>query len=468
MIKYIAYCRKSTDEKEKQVLSIESQIAELKEFATKEKLQVVCFLTESRTAKSLGRPVFEEVIQKIEKGEANAILSWHADRLARNSVDGGKIIYFLDIGKIVDLKFPTFWFDNTPQGKFMLSIAFSQGKYYVDNLSENVKRGIRQKLRLGIWPLKAPFGYKNHPVTHNIVIDKSKAKLVSNCFTLFLNEKSFVKISRYLTENKILGSKGKPLDLTRIRRTLTNKFYIGQFFYKGEWYRGTHKLFVSKELFDSVQAEIKKIEKPRTGGHRFAFTGLARCAECKAAITAEIHHKYYKGTDRCADYTYYRCTKKLGKCSQKYISEENFKSEIQRIISAVALPSSWQKSWEKWFEEDKKLEAKLATQKSHNFESEIKLLDQKVSRLTDGYISGDIDPEIYKLKKNEIFEEKQKLLEKLVVLKEKGGLWLETWGIDKIFQVSSFVQQLRLELRSAIPTKLNFLNIEVCLVLVFF
>ena len=112
MIKYIAYCRKSTDEKEKQVLSIESQIAELKEFATKEKLHVVCFLTESRTAKSLGRPVFEEVIQKIEKGEANAILSWHPDRLARNSVDGGKIIYLLDTGKLLDLKFLTFWFDN--------------------------------------------------------------------------------------------------------------------------------------------------------------------------------------------------------------------------------------------------------------------------------------------------------------------------------------------------------------------
>ena len=126
MIKYIAYCRKSTDEKEKQVLSIESQIEELKEFAAKEKLHVVCFLTESRTAKSLGRPIFTEVIQKIEKGEANAILSWHPDRLARNSVDGGKLIYLLDTGKLLDLKFPTFWFDNTPQGKFMLSIPLYQ------------------------------------------------------------------------------------------------------------------------------------------------------------------------------------------------------------------------------------------------------------------------------------------------------------------------------------------------------
>ncbi len=226
-------------------------------------------------------------------------------------------------------------------------------------------------MRLGIWPLKAPFGYKNHPVTHKIVVDKKISKLVSNCFTLFLSEKSFVKISKYLSDNKILGSKGKPLDLTRIRRTLTNKFYIGQFFYKGEWYKGTHKLFLSKELFETVQSEIKKIEKPRTCGHRFAFTGLARCAECGAAITAEIHHKYYKGTDRCADYIYYRCTKKLGACNQKYISEDNLKNEIIKTISAVALPSSWQKDWTKWFEEDKKLEAKLVTQKSHNFEDEI-------------------------------------------------------------------------------------------------
>ncbi len=206
MTKYIIYCRKSTDEATKQVLSIESQVAELKEFAKTNNLFVSEIITESKTAKEPGREKFNSMLKSIEEGKANAILSWHADRLARNSVDGGKIIYFLDIGKIVDLKFPTFWFDNTPQGKFMLSIAFSQGKYYVDNLSENVKRGIRQKLRLGIWPLKAPFGYKNHPVTHKIVVDKKISKLVSNCFTLFLSEKSFVKISKYLSDNKILGS----------------------------------------------------------------------------------------------------------------------------------------------------------------------------------------------------------------------------------------------------------------------
>jgi DNA invertase Pin-like site-specific DNA recombinase len=81
------------------------------------------------------------MLDRICLGEAQGILAWHPDRLARNSVDGGRIIYLLDTGKLKDLKFPTFWFDSTPQGKFMLNIAFGQSKYYIDNLSENIRRG---------------------------------------------------------------------------------------------------------------------------------------------------------------------------------------------------------------------------------------------------------------------------------------------------------------------------------------
>jgi DNA invertase Pin-like site-specific DNA recombinase len=101
------------------------------------------------------------MMKRVERGEANGILAWHPDRLARNSVDGGKIIYFLDTGRLASLKFPRFWFESTPQGKFMLNIAFGQSKYYVDSLSENVKRGMRQKVRNGIYPGLAPLGYLN-------------------------------------------------------------------------------------------------------------------------------------------------------------------------------------------------------------------------------------------------------------------------------------------------------------------
>ena len=134
MNKFFLYARKSTDVEDKQVLSIEAQIAELRAFAKQNNLNVVDVFIEKQSAKIPGRPIFSEMLDKIEKNEADGILAWHPDRLARNSVDGGQIIYLIDCGRIAALKFPQFWFEPTPQGKFMLNIAFGQSKYYVDSL----------------------------------------------------------------------------------------------------------------------------------------------------------------------------------------------------------------------------------------------------------------------------------------------------------------------------------------------
>ena len=127
--KFFLYARKSTDVEDKQVLSIEAQIAELRAFAKQNNLNIVDTFIEKQSAKIPGRPIFGEMIKRIEKGEADGIFAWHPDRLARNSVDGGQIIYLVDCGRIAALKFPQFWFEPTPQGKFMLNIAFGQSKY---------------------------------------------------------------------------------------------------------------------------------------------------------------------------------------------------------------------------------------------------------------------------------------------------------------------------------------------------
>jgi len=125
-------------------MSIEAQRAEINEFARREGLDMTRVFEESKSAKKPGRPVFNKLISAIhEKKDPVGIIAWHPDRLARNSVDGGQIIYLIDMGKIASMKFPTFWFEPTPQGLFMLQVAFGQSKYYSDNLSENVRRGIR-------------------------------------------------------------------------------------------------------------------------------------------------------------------------------------------------------------------------------------------------------------------------------------------------------------------------------------
>ena len=93
MEKYILYARKSPDTEDTPVMSIAAQLVELRKFAKDNGMVVIDELSEKRTAKMPGRPVFNSMIKRIENGEANGILAWHPDRLARNSIDGGQIVY---------------------------------------------------------------------------------------------------------------------------------------------------------------------------------------------------------------------------------------------------------------------------------------------------------------------------------------------------------------------------------------
>ena len=424
-MKYIVYCRKSTDEKNKQILSIDQQIAELKEFTIREHLEVIDFVTEAKTAKIPGREKFAEVLKRIEKGEAQGIVSWHPDRLARNSIDGGRVIYLLDTGKLLDLKFPSFWFESTPQGKFMLSIAFGQSKYYVDNLSENVRRGMRHKVRLGIWPMKAPLGYINDSNTKTIQIDSGRSKFIKKAFQLFSEErKSFTAISLYLHKFGISKSDGKPLKVNQITKMLKDRFYIGILKYAGEYYQASHKTYISKQLFDEVQKQVEKIERPRIKGHNFAFTGLARCGECRAAITCEEKIKKYKN-GKSQTFIYYRCTKKLKPCTQKYLQEPKLEIQIRDILEKVALPQEWAADWYSWLDRDEKEELTLSEKNINTLNAKTEILDKKLNFLLDSFLDQIIDSEIYKKKKNELFEEKLKITEEIEKIKQTGSSWLE-------------------------------------------
>ena len=431
MNKYIAYCRKSTDEKDKQVLSIESQIEELKEFALRENLQIVKFITESKTAKIPGRVEFNQLIQLIEVGEIQGILAWHPDRLARNSIDGGQIIYLLDTGKLLDLKFPTFWFDNTPQGKFMISMAFSEAKYYVDNLSENVKRGNRQKLRRGDWPNKAPLGYVNNKADKTIVVDPVRAKFIAKAFRLFATGRyTYVDIQRFLSQNKVFSRAGKPIHLDSIsRRILTNPFYYGLMNFGGELFPGNHQPLISKKLFDQCQKIVTRHSRRENSiKSGFDFLGLIKCQECDSQITAETHAKFYPRTNNRVAYTYYRCSKKKGKCNQRYIPKQELETQIRQIIQKVSLTPTAYKKFLLWLEKDRQ-EAKLKSQVEINGTTEnLKAIETKLDRLLNAYLDQLIDPQSYQDKKNELIEAKVDFQEQLKEINSKGNTWLEPFS----------------------------------------
>jgi site-specific DNA recombinase len=420
--KFFIYARKSTDSEDRQVRSIGDQIAELRELAKKENLEVVDLLVEKQTAKAPGRPVFAEMLKRIEAGEAMGILAWHPDRLARNSIDGGQIIYMVDTGIIQELKFPTFWFDPTPQGKFMLSIAFGQSKYYVDNLSENIKRGHRQKLKNGLWPQMAPLGYLNNKATKMVYVNTEKAPLLKKSFELYASGKYTLKnLRKIISDFGLVGTKGKMLSVSNFQYLLKNPFYHGLIRYNEEYFEGKHEPIISKKLFDQVQEVMLRKSKPQIVDKMkyFLYRGFFHCAECGFTITAD---KKVKKSGK--EYTYYYCTKKnpLHECHQNvFTKEENISSQIQTAIQKVSLPDDWADWMISELENEKKSKAQSSVFFVQNTKEEISKLDEKLEKLMTAYLENALSLEEYRESKNKLINQKQVLKDKLNAFEQKSN-----------------------------------------------
>ena len=429
--KYFLYARKSTEDDDKQVMSIEAQLFELREYAHKENLQILEEFTESKSAKKPGRDKFGEMMAKVESLNGVGILAWHPDRLARNSIDGGRIIYAVDTTKIVSLRFPTFWFEPTPQGLFMLQVAFGQSKYYSDNLKQNVERGIRQKLRRGEWLTKAPFGYLNNQKLRNIEPDPVKSKIIVRAFEEYTKgHHGLESMSDFLALHGVTQKSGTPLGKASVSRILTNKAYLGLTKHRDEYFPGSFAPILSSELFEAVQKRFKERSHPRKTkkGHNFPFTGLFHCAECGSMITAQ-----WCTGKMGVKYRYYRCTKKKGKCEQKYLREDLVVLQLKEQLQKISLPDDWTdymlRKTDEWNNEEKVSSGSLLEQiKTNERETE-----QKLDELVTLYLDGDIPKENYLSKKNELLKQKVSLTQKKESARAERKNWVEPlreWILD--------------------------------------
>jgi len=417
-MRYFLYARKSTDEADKQVLSIEAQLAELREYAQKENLPIVREFIECKTAKEPGREVFNEMMAQIEHGAAYGIVAWHPDRLARNSVDGGRIIYLVDTAKILELKFPTFWFDPTPQGKFMLSIAFGQSKYYVDNLSENVKRGLRQKLRNGIWPSRAPMGYLNDEKNHTIYVDKDRAPLITKAFELYGSGNYSIREIRELLKNAGLVGRNqkKALSIANCHYMLRNPIYYGVIRFYGELHEGKHEAIIPKALFDKCQELFKNKSKPKKRGFKpYVYRGIFHCETCGGFITTETQ----KG------HNYLRCTKKKGPCAEPFLREEEMDRQVRELLKGVSLPPALAANALENIKAEEMKAAQAGEEAAQNLRDELAILTDQLGQLLDLVLQGTITQPEYVRKKAQLVNGKKEIENKLAAFALEGRNRLE-------------------------------------------
>ena len=341
---YCLYARKSTEQDEKQALSIESQVKEMLQIAERENLDIIDIRRESHSAKDSGqRPVFKQLLEDVERERFNSILVWHPDRLSRNAGDLGSLVDLMDQKKLFTIRTYGQTFTNTPSEKFLLMILCSQAKLENDNKSINVKRGLRTRCEMGLWPAPAPTGYLNEKRVDrkgHVMIDEERAPVIKQMFEKVAYQKwSGRKVYNWLKFdlNFKTATGNKNLTLGNIYVLLQNHFYYGTFEYpknSGNWYTGKHKPIITKELFDAVQAQVKS-QYVRAESKEFAFTRLMNCGLCGSGITADEKFKKQQNGN-IHRYVYYGCTKVRDRnCKCGYINEKDLIKQFEYLIDDI-------------------------------------------------------------------------------------------------------------------------------------
>jgi len=342
-VKYVLYARKSTESEERQVLSVESQVKEMLELAAKEGLDVVDIRREAHSAKATGqRPVLNELLGDIRNGQYNGILTWAPDRLSRNAGDLGAVVDLMDEKLLIEIRTYGQRFTNSPSEKFLLMILGSQAKLENDNRGVNVKRGLRTRVEMGLWPNLAPLGYLNPKTVDGkgrITVDPIRAPIVRQMFEkVGYEQKSGRDIYHWLRFELNFHTRGnKHLTLSGIYRMLDNPFYHGVFEYpreSGKWYQGKHEPLITQELYQKARAQLKRDQITREN-REFAFTTIFVCGMCGSGVSAQEKYKPLKnGTT--AKYIYYGCTRARDRfCRNTYIREEALIKELLKIIDKV-------------------------------------------------------------------------------------------------------------------------------------
>ena len=413
-MKYITYCRKSTESEDRQVLSLESQEKELLKIAKDNDLDIVATFKESKSAKAEGRPVFNQMLKMITSGKADAIICWKLDRLARNFIDGGKIIDLLQKGIIQEIR--TYESVHLPKDNvLMLAVNFGQANQFIRDLSTNVKRGIRTKLDKGEWPNLAPFGYKNDKGNKTIKIDSKRAPYVQRIFTLYASGAYTLKqVEDILFEEGLRTKGGLRLKKAQIHRFLQSKFYMGLIEKEEKLYQGKHKPIISQKLFDDVQEILHGKSRPKPQKHFYSARGFLTCESCGCMLTAETQ----KG------FIYYHCTNGKGTCDEHktYLKDKTVDSLLSKLFLELKFEEELiELSYEAYRarNEDKNNYVHSSLESLSN---ELHSLTEKESRLVDGYVSQLISESVYKQKKLEIENQRIVINSQMTEIQSKGGV----------------------------------------------
>jgi len=389
-MKAIIYARVSSKEQEKDGFSIPAQLKLLREYASKNSFKVVKEFTDVETAKRAGRENFDKMIQYLKtNSDVAAVLCEKTDRLYRNfrdyvTVDElDKEIHLVKENEILSKH-------SMSHQKFIHGIKVLMAKNYIDNLSEETRKGLTEKAEQGQYPALAPLGYKNSETKHKgkyLEIDDQRAPIIQKIFRLYATGSySLAMITDIAYQEGLRNKKGERVGKATLHQTFKNPIYYGWFIWGKKFYEGTHPALISKELFNAVQEASNSHNKPKQTKRQFAYSGLMVCGKCGCAITAEIQ----KGR-----FVYYHCTGYKGKCADKYMREEELTKQFSDIVGKLHIDDNSLSAVKKALIDSHKDEIEFHKNRINILNTQKTKLENRLHQVYVDKIDGKVTEEIY-------------------------------------------------------------------------
>lgn len=447
-VRYFLYARKSSESEDRQMASIDSQIAELQKIADDMGLEVVDRFSESQSAKGPGRPVFNQMIQRIQAGEADGILCWKLNRLARNPIDGGQISWMLQQGVLRQIQtFGRAYYST--DNVLMMAVELGMANQFIRDLSTDTRRGLRAKAERGWYPVYATIGYKHNPLKlkgeKEIIIDEERFPLVRKMWDLMLTGKYNPQKVWEIASGEwgLTTRQGNKIARSSVYRILSDPFYYGEFEYpKGVMRHGNHQPMITREEFDKVQFFLGKTSS-RAKAYDFALRGPIFCGECGAMITAEHKVKKQKNGN-VHHYTFYHCTKRKNpNCSQRSIEESKLEEQIASVLERFEIPPSFRKWAMDVLREQNKGEAATREKIMATHRKEYDQIAKKLDNLIDLRAAGEITADEFTHRKGFLTQEKARAEELLKDAHDRLDGWL-----DDVDEYLSFAERASSEFKN--------------------
>ena len=383
--KTVIYARVSSREQEREGFSIPAQFNVAGEYVDIE------------TAKQSGRTNFDEMIRYLRKHTTvQTVLVEKTDRLYRNLKDWVTIDE-LDVEIHLVKEGVALSRESRSSEKFMHGIKVLMAKNYIDNLSEEVRKGMLEKAEQGLWPSAAPFGYINVVEADGkkaIAIDPDQGPIIARLFEWYATGSySLKEVGQKARDAGLVYRKSqRPVPVSTVHKILRSRLYTGEFEWRGKVYQGSHKPLISMDLWSSVQDILdgrnRKTRHPKTGGgeREFAFTGLISCGHCGCALTAEIK----KGK-----YIYYHCTGFRGKCPERFVREEVLEEKFAGLLARLRFSKRIYDLIVRALKESFTVEKRDHAEAVANLRSEIDRLQKRLEAVYIDKLDGGVTDEFY-------------------------------------------------------------------------